>query len=86
MIQNKQNFFLGIFIFLIPFLGFPTSWKTTLVILSGLYLVYLSVKIILPKKNIRVKVKKERVAPLITEPVVKINEIQVESNTESTPE
>ena len=63
MIQHKRTFSLGIFIFLIPFLGLPSSWKTTLVVLSGLSLVFLSVKIVLPKKPIKIKSKKPRPAP-----------------------
>jgi len=51
IIHRKSTFFLGIFIFLIPFLGLPSSWKTTLIILSGLGLVSLSTKIILPKNR-----------------------------------
>ena len=68
MIQRKSTFFLGLFIFLIPFLGFPTSWKTVLTILSGLLLVGLSIKIAIPKKSkiIRPR-KKEKVTPVFVE-------------------
>jgi len=78
MITRRSTFFLGIFIFLIPFFGFPTSWKTTFIVLSGLLLIWLSVKITftLPNRNIkpiakaptkRPRVKKEKVVPLTIE-------------------
>ena len=67
MIQRKSTFFLGIFIFLISFLGLPSSWKTTLFVLSGLTLVALSVKIILPKKHPKSKVRREKITPVFVE-------------------
>ena len=67
MISRKSTFFLGIFIFLIPFSGFPMSWKSTLIILSGIILVFLSVKISLPKKNSRTKLRREKVTPVFVE-------------------
>ncbi|HEY4505095.1 MAG TPA: hypothetical protein VJG67_00135 [Candidatus Paceibacterota bacterium] len=67
MIKQKRTLFLGIFIFLIPFLGLPTSWKTVLVILSGLGLVTLSVKFSLPKKPIRTKGRREKSTPVFVE-------------------
>ena len=77
MIHRKSTFFLGLFIFFIPFLGLPTFWKTTLIILSGITLIGLSVKIILPKKilkhTLRHKIKKE-----------KENSFSVENITENT--
>jgi O-antigen ligase len=63
MITNKSTFFLGIFVFLIPFFGVPSAWRTAFVILSGLWLVFISIKINLPKKNVKAKAKKEKVAP-----------------------
>jgi hypothetical protein len=50
MIQKRGTFFLGLFIFLIPFLGLPTSWKTTLMVLAGLTLIYSSITITLPDR------------------------------------
>ena len=64
MIQHRSTFFLGIFIFITPFLGLPSSWKTTLIVLSGLGLIGLSVKITLPKKLTKTKIKKPRPAPM----------------------
>ena len=69
MIQNKSTFFLGVFIFIIPFLGLPTSWKTTLIVLSGLGLMALSFKFIPFKKNPKIRVKKEKVTPVFIEPM-----------------
>ena len=51
MIQRKTTFYLGLFIFLIPFLGLPSIYKTILIIVSGLTLLSLSVKLTLPKKG-----------------------------------
>lgn len=67
MINKKSTFFLGIFIFLIPFLGFPSVWKSAFVIISGIFLVLMSVKISLPKKSSRIKSKKERSTPVFVE-------------------
>ena len=68
MIQRKKTFFLGIFIFLVPFLGLPTFWKTTLIVLSGLALIALSIKIVLPRKPGRSKIsKKGRSTPVFVE-------------------
>ncbi len=91
MISRKSTFFLGIFIFLIPFLGFPSFWKTIFVTLSGATLVLLSVKIVIPRKGFKNKIKKERITPVYVEnipvynppvvekePVVNIPEIKTE--------
>ncbi len=67
MIRHKSTFFLGIFIFLIPFLGLPSFWKTFFIILSGLGLVALSVKITLPKKQTKIKTKKGKATPVFVE-------------------
>ena len=67
MIKSRRTFFLGIFIFLIPFLGLPSSWKTGLVIISGLILVALSVRVSLPKKNIRSRQRREKVTQVFVE-------------------
>ena len=67
MIYRKNTFFLGIFIFIIPFLGLPTFWKTVFIILSGLTLIALSIKIILPRKQARGRIKKNKVTPVFVE-------------------
>ena len=67
MIQRKSTFFLGIFIFLIPFLGFPSFWKTVMITLSGLALILLSVKVTLPRKNLKARGKREKITPVFVE-------------------
>ncbi len=67
MIRSKRTLFLGIFIFLIPFLGLPSSWKTWLVIISGLALVAMSIKVSLPKKNLRPRARREKVTQVFVE-------------------
>lgn len=67
MIQRKNTFFLGIFIFLIPFLGLPTFWKTFFIIISGLSLVASSIKIVLPRKLSRTKTRKGKSTPVFVE-------------------
>lgn len=66
MIKNKKTFFLGVFIFLLPFLGLPTSWKMTLVTISGIFLVLFSVKISIPKKLPR-RAPRKRATPVFVE-------------------
>ena len=63
MIQRKSTFFLGIFILLLSssFLGLPSSWKNTLMFLSGLALIFLSVKLTLPKKILKDMPQKEKI-------------------------
>ena len=61
MIKYKGTFFLGVFIFLIPYLGLPTFWKTTLITICGILLVLSSIKISIPTKKIsRTRIKKEK--------------------------
>ncbi len=42
MRKERTLFFIGIWVGLLPFLGFPNSWDKVLFILSGLALIYLS--------------------------------------------
>ena len=67
MINKKSTFFLGVFIFLIPFTGFPSSWKSSITIICGIILIILSVKISLPKKHSKNRVKREKVTPVFVE-------------------
>ncbi|MES3005148.1 MAG: hypothetical protein V4690_03510 [Patescibacteria group bacterium] len=67
MISKKSTFFLGFFIFLIPFFGLPSSYKNTFVIISGILLILLSLKISIPKKNIKAKTKREKVTAVYSE-------------------
>lgn len=67
MISKKNTFFLGVFIFLVPFLGLPSSYKNIFIILSGILLILLSIKISIPKKNIKSKIRKEKVTEVFSE-------------------
>lgn len=69
MISRKRTFFLGIFIFIIPFLGFPSFWKNLFIMLSGIFLVFLSVKINIPKKPNRIRGKREKATPVFVESI-----------------
>lgn len=69
MISHKGRFFLGIFIFITPFLGFPSFWKTTFIVVAGLTLIFSSINIPAPRKNTKQRVKKERVTPVFVESV-----------------
>jgi len=67
MISKKSTFFLGIFIFIIPFLGLPSGYKNTFVIVSGIVLIILSVTISIPKKPLKNRVKKEKANAVFVE-------------------
>lgn len=69
MINRRSTFFLGIFIFIIPFLGVPSSWRTTFIIVSGIILILLSLKITLPKKSLKGRIKKEKVTSVFVESI-----------------
>lgn len=69
MINRKSTFFLGIFIFVIPFLGIPSSWRTFFIVVSGLTLIILSIKITLPKRTSKSRVRKEKVTPVFVESI-----------------
>lgn len=51
MVKSYKNLVLGFWIAILPFLGLPLSFKFSLVVLSGLLLVFMSVSIDLPKKS-----------------------------------
>jgi len=63
MINHKAGFYLGVFIFVIPFLGFPTIWKMGLVLFGGLSLILMSIRIPVPKRMLKHKPKKETFVP-----------------------
>ncbi|MEX0933952.1 MAG: hypothetical protein WD003_01670 [Candidatus Paceibacterota bacterium] len=42
MSKNILIVLLGLFVALVPFLGFPGSWKTFLLVVSGLLIAFLS--------------------------------------------
>lgn len=49
MLKNKKSFFLGLLIFIIPFLGIPLSWRFGLIVFLSLILMLSSVKFELPE-------------------------------------
>ncbi len=42
MRKEKALFFIGLFILILPFLGFPNSWKTVLFVIIGTIIIYLA--------------------------------------------
>lgn len=71
MITNRRTLFLGIFIVLIPFLGFPSAWKTFMIVISGLTLISFSVEITIPKKiPKRTLRRKETITPVFRESMI----------------
>jgi hypothetical protein len=78
MLKNNKTFYLGLFIFLIPFLGLPSSWRTFLVIVSGLLLVAMSVKLSLPGRSVPRRLRhKEKITSVFSQsaPVTKVEDI-----------
>ncbi len=61
MRKEKALFFIGLFILILPFLGFPNSWKTVMYMIIGIiimylaYLFYVEVKDRLAKNSIETK-------------------------------
>lgn len=90
MIKNRKTFFIGIFVFIIPFLGFPSSWKTFFTIIAGLSLMVVSIKINLPKKtSLKRPRRKEKVTQVFVEssPALKVEDIlSQKENKEKTEE
>lgn len=67
MITRKSTFFLGILIFLLPFIGVPSSWKTAFLIIIGLILVFSSIQLVFTKRNTKPRPKKERTQEIVPE-------------------
>ncbi|MDQ5949282.1 MAG: hypothetical protein QG589_408 [Patescibacteria group bacterium] len=68
MIKSYRTFFLGLFILALPFLGFPSSWKTFFLVISGLYIIAGTIKITLPRRGAIKKLrKKEKITPVFME-------------------
>lgn len=71
MITHRRTLLLGIFIILIPFLGFPSAWKTFMILVSGATLIGFSVNITIPKKiPKRVVRRKENVNSVFRESII----------------
>lgn len=58
--MRKSTFFFGLIIFLLPFVGLPTFWRTVLSAAIGLTLVIASVDFTFHKKISKPKHKKEK--------------------------
>lgn len=52
-----------------PFIGLPTFWKTGLAVVIGAVLVFSSIELIVPKRNIKSRVKKEKVDEMTIESI-----------------
>ncbi len=88
MIERKGSFYIGVFVFVIPFLGFPTMWKMILVVFGGLLLILTSLKVPSPRKDVKLKFKKEETiaeAPEIQIHVVEPVEVPPEQVSEVVP-
>lgn len=69
MIKNRRYFLLGIFVVIIPFLGVPTSWRIWFTCLSGLFLIWNSIKISWPKVPKKLNKKREKVTSVFVQNV-----------------
>lgn len=67
MITRKSTFLLGIIIFLLPFIGIPTFWRTLIFVLVGISLVFSSVDFVFPKKMSKPRHKKEKLNDVVIE-------------------
>lgn len=71
MITDRRTLLLAIFIIVIPFLGFPSAWKTFIIVASGVLLLSFSVNITIPKKiPKRIVRRKETVNPVFRESII----------------
>lgn len=61
MINHKGSFYLGVFVFVIPFLGFPTIWKMGFVLFAGILLILTSIKIPTPGRILRNRKQKNEI-------------------------
>ena len=64
-VMSKQRwiFILGIWVALLPFFGFPHSWKNTLFVITGLGLIYLSYLLRRERKGIAPQAEPETEKP-----------------------
>jgi len=59
MIKQRTIFILGLWTAILPFLGFPNSWKKVLFLITGLFIAYLAYLLYREKKGV-VSVKEHR--------------------------
>lgn len=67
MIVRKFTFAFGILIFLLPFVGIPTNWRTVIYVASGVILALSSVDVSFPKRVTKNKSKKNIPTEVISE-------------------
>jgi ABC-type polysaccharide/polyol phosphate export permease len=69
IIKQKNTLFLGVFLLVTwIFLGIPDSWKIFFTLVSALYLIIISIKVTLPKRNPSRRFRrKERATPVFME-------------------
>ena len=58
--MHKNNFYIsfGVWIAILPFLGIPGTWESTLIFISGIFLILISLGPIILKK-LQTKAEKE---------------------------
>ncbi|MFZ2523387.1 MAG: hypothetical protein WAW92_03285 [Minisyncoccia bacterium] len=64
MIDRKSTFFIGLLIFLLPFLGIPNTWKSFFMVGVSIVLVISSIKISFPVRSTKSKIKKDKIKEL----------------------
>ncbi len=72
MIKQRNTLLIGILVIIIPFLGFPSWFRTSSIVLLGFLLIAFSIKLELPKKPLKRTRKKERVTEVFVENMPKI--------------
>jgi arginine exporter protein ArgO len=67
MKRDYTLLFIGIWIMILPFLGFPTSWKKVLLIVTGLFVVFIGYMVWRERLN---KEKQENTQSIANEDVL----------------
>jgi len=60
MRKEKTLFIIGLWVIVLPFLGFPGLWKTIIFILTGLILIYLGYLFYMEAKNRLAKIEENQ--------------------------
>lgn len=59
MRKEKTLFLLGLWVIILPFLGFPNSWRKALFIITGIAVIYLAYLFYLQTKSRLLKIIKQ---------------------------
>ncbi len=51
MRKEKALFIIGFWVLILPFLGFPTSWRKTLYLITGIVIIYLAYLLYIEAKD-----------------------------------